>query len=173
MGKIVEILKRIYGLKIKDMNKGMICAKNDMIIVLIVAPHSDTEYRWMLRISTTAAFDRWANSAAIEEFYETGDEIAQYLENNVVEIYGQLLTYLTGEYYEMKQGKNGWIPICSGLLPEEREDVQVTYVGYHDGQPYCNAFAYRESNKWYWSMDDDDVRVEIIAWKRMCEPYRK
>ena len=25
--------------------------------------------------------------------------------------------------------------------------------------------------KWYWSLDDSNVNVEITAWKHNCEPY--
>lgn len=35
---------------------------------------------------------------------------------------------------------NNWIPISSGLFPEDMEDVQVTYLGYYNEKPYCDAF---------------------------------
>ena len=38
---------------------------------------------------------------------------------------------------------NSWTPISTGLLPDDMEDVQVTYIGYNDHEPYCDAFAYR------------------------------
>lgn len=53
------------------------------------------------------------------------------------------------------------------------EDVQVTYIGYNDHEPYCDAFAYRNDGDWYWSLTDDEVRVEITAWKYNSEPYKK
>lgn len=67
---------------------------------------------------------------------------------------------------------NEWIPVSSGVYPEDKEDVQVTYLGWYDKQPYCNAFAYRCANDWWWSLDDGDVKVKIVAWKPNCEPYR-
>lgn len=66
---------------------------------------------------------------------------------------------------------NEWITVSSGLLPEEREDVQVTYIGYNDGNPYCDEFAYMVDGKWYWTNVDDEVRVKITAWKYNCKPY--
>lgn len=71
---------------------------------------------------------------------------------------------------------NKWIPV-SKELPIEREDVQVTYIGYNDGKPYCNAFAYYLYKDkycidgWYWSTDDSKVIVEIVAWRKCSEPY--
>ena len=29
-----------------------------------------------------------------------------------------------------------------------------------------------EYGKWYWSTDDDEVIVEITAWKELDEPYQ-
>ncbi len=66
---------------------------------------------------------------------------------------------------------NNWIPISSGLFPEDMEDVQVTYLGYYNEKPYCDAFAYIENGIWYWSADNEKVRVKITAWKKNCEPY--
>ena len=68
---------------------------------------------------------------------------------------------------------NSWTPISTGLLPDDMEDVQVTYIGYNDHEPYCDAFAYRNDGDWYWSLTDDEVRVEITAWKYNSEPYKK
>ena len=68
--------------------------------------------------------------------------------------------------------KENWIPVSSGLFPNEMEDVQITFIGWNDNEPYCNAFAYRKEGKWYWSLDDYEVKVEITAWKYNCEPYK-
>lgn len=172
MNKIAKVLKGIYGLSIESLDEATVYAENDMIIALVVAPHSGTKYKWLLRFSTAAAFDRWANSTAIEEFYETEDEVIKYLEDNVMQVYQQLLNYLSNEYDEMKESHAGWIPVRSGLLPEDNEEVQVTYTGYHDKQPYCNEFAYLESNIWYWAVIEEKVMVDITAWRHNCEPYR-
>lgn len=70
---------------------------------------------------------------------------------------------------------NDWIPVSSGLLPDEGEVVQVTYLGYYDHKPYCDEFAYVYEGKWYWCHEDEnnncEVKVEITAWKHNCEPY--
>ena len=68
---------------------------------------------------------------------------------------------------------NSWTPISTGLLPDDMENVQVTYIGYNDHEPYCDACAYRNDGDWYWSLTDDEVRVEITAWKYNSEPYKK
>lgn len=64
-----------------------------------------------------------------------------------------------------------WIPVLSGLYPDDMEDVQVTFIGYNDHMPHCEAFAYRNEGVWYWSLDDTRVTVKITAWKINCEPY--
>ena len=67
--------------------------------------------------------------------------------------------------------KTDWIPVSSGMYPADNENVQVTFLGYEDGKPYCDAFAYRKSGKWLWSIDGMNVKVTITAWKANCEPY--
>lgn len=64
-----------------------------------------------------------------------------------------------------------WTPVISGNYPKERENVQVTYRGYIDGKYYCDAFAYRENNQWFWTNEEGPVIVQIVAWKRNCEAY--
>lgn len=66
-----------------------------------------------------------------------------------------------------------WIPANSGILPEEGENVQVTYLGYYDDKPYCDGMAYLENGKWYWSDDNEEIIVKITAWKPTGEPYRE
>lgn len=66
---------------------------------------------------------------------------------------------------------NNWIPVSSGLFPEDMEIVQVTYIGFYDKKPYCDNFAYIQNGIWYW-WDDEKVMVEITAWKKNCEPYK-
>ena len=72
---------------------------------------------------------------------------------------------------KIKMENNNWMSVSSGLYPDDMEDVQVTFIGYNDHVPHCEAFAYRNEGKWYWSLDDSDVNVEITAWKHNCEPY--
>lgn len=67
---------------------------------------------------------------------------------------------------------NGWTPVSSGNFPEDHEDVQVTFLSCDDNTPLCVAFAYRNEGKWYWTLDDMEVKVKITAWKKNCEPYK-
>lgn len=69
--------------------------------------------------------------------------------------------------------ENNWIPVSSGLFPDDGKDVQVTFIGYHDQAPHCEGFAYREGGNWYWTVNDGNVKVEITAWKKNCEPYNE
>ena len=66
---------------------------------------------------------------------------------------------------------NNWIPIKEKTFPKDKKNVQVTYLGYYDNLPRCDAFAYRMEGEWYWSTDDRKVTVEIIAWLENDKPY--
>lgn len=79
---------------------GNLEAKTNIVRYLIVSPHSGTDNRWMLRVTTTSAFDRWANSTAIEVFFETEIELCNYLYDHQLDIYKNLLEYLSLEYEE-------------------------------------------------------------------------
>lgn len=73
------------------------------MLYLIVAPHSGTDGRWMLRTTTIAAFDRWANSTAIQEFFDNEIELCNYLYKHQLDIYKNLLEYLSEEYDEVTE----------------------------------------------------------------------
>lgn len=76
-------------------------AKTDTVFYMIVSPHSGTNNRWMLRVTTIRAFDRWSNSTAIEEFFDTDVELCNYLYDHQLDIYKNLLEYLSLEYDEL------------------------------------------------------------------------
>lgn len=80
---------------------GRLKAKTDTIKYLIVEPHEGNGNRWLLRISTIVAFDRWANSTAVEEFFDTEIGLYNYLKNNQLYIYKDVLRSLSEEYEEM------------------------------------------------------------------------
>ena len=81
---------------------GNLEAKTNIVRYLIVSPHSGTDNRWMLRITTMSAFDRWANSTVVEEFFETEIELCLYLYDHQLDIYKNLLEYLSSEYEEAR-----------------------------------------------------------------------
>ena len=79
---------------------GHLEARTKIALFLIVEPHSGTDNKWMLRVTTISAFDRWANSTAIEQFFETDIELCNYLYDHQLDIYKELLEYLSEEYDE-------------------------------------------------------------------------
>lgn len=81
-------------------------ARTKTTIFMIVSPHEGNKYRWMFRASTISAFDRWANSTAIEEFFETDIELCNYLSEHKLDIYIQLIEYLSREYDELEEIEN-------------------------------------------------------------------
>lgn len=81
-----------------DEYDGILEARTDTVIFMVVEPHSGTNNRWMLRVSTKSAFDRWANSTAIEEFFDSDIELYNYLYEQQLYIYKELVKYLSEEY---------------------------------------------------------------------------
>lgn len=79
----------------------MLQAKTDTILFMVVEPHSGTNGKWMLRAAALVSFDRWANSTAVEEFFDTETGLRNYLENNQLYIYKDVLRNLSDKYEEM------------------------------------------------------------------------
>lgn len=82
---------------------GNLEVKTNIVRYLVVSPHSGTDNRWMLRVTTMSAFDRWANSTVVEEFFETEIQLCLYLYDHQLYIYKNLLEYLSLEYEEATQ----------------------------------------------------------------------
>ena len=80
---------------------GHLEARTKTVLYLIVEPHSGTDNRWLLRVTTISAFDRWANSRVIEEFFDSEIELCNYLYEHQLDIYKNLLEYLSEEYDEI------------------------------------------------------------------------
>ena len=65
---------------------------------------------------------------------------------------------------------NGWIPAIQ--TPPESKDVQVTFASYYPPQnPLIVTFAYFHNGKWYWSDNNGQVGVKILAWKINDDVY--
>ena len=84
---------------------GNLEAKTKFARFLIVSPHNGTNNKWLLRVSTVSAFDRWTNSTAIEEFFENEIEVCNYLYEHQLDIYKELLEYLSLEYEDATEEK--------------------------------------------------------------------
>lgn len=82
---------------------GHLEAMTDIAYYMIVEPHSGTDYKWMLRVTTRSAFDRWVNSTAIQEFFDSSIELCNYLYEHQLGIYKDLLKYLSLEYDEVTE----------------------------------------------------------------------
>ena len=80
--------------------------RTDIVHYLIVEPHSGTNNRWMLRITARVAFDRWANSTGFEKFFTTEIELCEFLQAAQLDIYKELLRYLSKEYEELEEAFN-------------------------------------------------------------------
>lgn len=96
------ILEKKYGLECMVYD-GQVYGTDRYIICLIVSPHSGTNSRWLVRFSAAVSFDRWANSTGVEKFFDTKDEVATYLESQQLNIYKELLKYLSEEYQDIME----------------------------------------------------------------------
>lgn len=103
MDKIREFFKNSHEKFDIDENEYRLDAELETAIFLVVKPHSGTNNKWMLRVSTVAAFDHWANSTAVQEFFDTDIELCNYLYDHRLEIYKELLKYLSKEYEELEK----------------------------------------------------------------------
>lgn len=67
---------------------------------------------------------------------------------------------------------NRWIP-CSERLPEDGKNCLITYISFLDGvTKCCDGCAYVIENGWFWCLDDSEVKVDVIAWMPLPEPYK-
>lgn len=102
MNYIINVLLS-QGMKITNKHlDDNIYANNGIIKYLIIFPNKYNNSKYCLRISTCAAFDRWANSIPIEKFFDTEEDLGNYIMNNQLEIYKILLEYLSNEYKDLQ-----------------------------------------------------------------------
>lgn len=77
------------------------------------------------------------------------------------------------EIEKLKRENSAWIPVSSGIFPRDKEIVQVTYLGFSDEKPCCEAFAFRKNGNWYWYSKGTRITVKITAWKPKCKAYEE
>lgn len=102
METIKRCLEQEFGLRVED-NIESLHATDNIILALVVSPHDGNKHKWLIRFSTVAAFDRWANSCAIEIEFETEEGAVVYLNKNKMWVYKKLLKYLSREYRELEE----------------------------------------------------------------------
>lgn len=98
MKRIAELLKQEYCLNVDISDDTHIYADNDFIKCVVVSPHEGTHYKWFIRFSTVAAFDRWNNSSAVQGYFGTEEKLIKHLKENQIGIYMQLIKYLSHQY---------------------------------------------------------------------------
>lgn len=100
---IKKCLQKEFGCDKIAVTNGSVYVQNEHIIALVVAPYEGNNYRYLVRFSTVAGFDKWTNSRAIEKEFYTAMEVIQYLKENKLEIYKTLFEYLSREYGYLKE----------------------------------------------------------------------
>ena len=105
MNEIIQTIQKIFDTTIdyKTDDDTVACLSNQVIKFIVLAPYEGSDMKWALRISTKAAFDRWSNSTAIYEKFNTFYGVLEYIENNHIEILNTLLSYLTEEYRDLEE----------------------------------------------------------------------
>lgn len=100
MNKIKKCLGKEFGLKV-ERGKEHLFATDETVRALVTIPHEGNEHKWLVRFSTAAAFDRWANSTVFEMKFDTETDAVKYLTKNQMTIYRCLLDYLSSEYEDL------------------------------------------------------------------------
>ena len=77
------------------------------------------------------------------------------------------------EIEKPRRENSAWIPVSTGIFPRDKEIVQVTYLGFSDEKPCCEAFAFRKNGDWYWYSKGTRITVKITAWKPKCKAYEE
>lgn len=85
--------------EIRTCDNDCLLVENDTAMFEILPPHDGL--KWLLRIAPISGFDRWSNSTAIEEWFESAENICNYLHENQTNIYKTLLKYLSSDYDEI------------------------------------------------------------------------
>lgn len=104
---------------------------------------------------------------------ERKDQVLAVMENDVINA-EMNLQRLTDELERLREAQR-WIPVTE-RLPEEREPVQVAYVGYTDNKLYSDGVAMwsKELNAWkggwVWTLELSEVTVKITHWRPLPEP---
>lgn len=101
--KIKKVLKVNYRLKVDASEESHLYATNEFINLMVVSPHEGTNNKWMLRVGAMATFDRWANSTALERFFDKPEHVAMYLEEHADYVYKKVLESLTCDAQDMKE----------------------------------------------------------------------
>jgi hypothetical protein len=96
---ITRVLVDKYHLRVDTTSPTHMYGTNQIINLMVVSPHEGTKNRWMLRIAPMATFDRWANSTAIEQFFNSPEDVAFYL-YGVRTVYQKLFESLSREVEE-------------------------------------------------------------------------
>lgn len=84
-----------------DEYEGHLEARTNTALFMVVEPHEGTNNRWMLRVAPIGSFDRWANSTAVEEFFDNDTELCIYLTEHQLDIYKSMLSRLSEDYEEV------------------------------------------------------------------------
>ena len=70
-------------------------------IVGFVRYLDENENRFILRASSKAGFDRWANSVAVEEFFKTKEDLEKYLLTEKEKFYNDIMAYMSEEIVDL------------------------------------------------------------------------
>lgn len=101
MEEIKKYLMDNYDCDDVDEEYTRLIVQSEDIVFLVVEPH-DNINNWLLRIAPRASFDRWGNSAVIEEFFINETELLNYLKSNQLHIYKELFLVLSNDHKFLK-----------------------------------------------------------------------
>lgn len=76
------------------------------------------------------------------------------------------------------QTEQQWIPCAPETMPENNDEVFVTYTVNGKKQRYVETATWYDGDEGYWSSPWDEYRVpgtkvEVIAWMPLPKPYKE
>lgn len=101
--KVINCMKCDYECDVecfydKDNKVSNIFGYGNYILMQVVRPHNGNDFKWLLWVTSTRAFDKWSNSTAHSVSFNTSFELWSHLMLNKAEIFKDVVSYLSDCY---------------------------------------------------------------------------
>lgn len=106
MNEIQDTLSRIFGVQAKLYDDGSMGGHNDVIIVCVYSPNAlmhdcGADGKWHLQIAPYTSHFTWDNPNAIEKYFNTSDDVVEYLTKSSENIFSDFLRAISADYTDL------------------------------------------------------------------------